>query len=638
MIFSSLILELVANVAVFALATVMFARVLRIKDILPPATFPLVLGGLLGITAVVCMLLPIRLAEGVFFDARSIAVAGLFGGPVTAVVAVLPPLVYRLLLAGEGMIPGVISLSLAAILGLAFHLRCRRVCRDVAVWDVALVGILLPLTLFVAFLFFPTMAMTQTVMAKMAVPILVAYPSGMMLLGLLFLDETKRLKTVKELHSKQALIDAMHRHSPAMLFKLETGGDSPLVGFVSPGAAQYFDIRAGETVRDPSTVLDKFDPASRSRLLQAVREAETTGVLPPASYRVRARDGSMHWLSISANAREEGGRRIWNGIALEVTEQKAAELRVSELAQIVRDVRRPIAQLDPSMMITYFNRAAEELYGYEARDVIGRPMAIFRPPECVDRMADFLERTLQQETYGAIDTLALHRSGRRIAVHLDLTPLKDEDGRLSGWACIVRDRTEELRVAKELEKLATIDPLTGLANRRAFEDSARAEIERARRYEHELSLILLDVDHFKHVNDTHGHAAGDRLLEHLARTVTSLTRQDLDLVARIGGEEIVLLLPETSLAGAEALAERVRESIAASPLVFEGRRVPATASFGVSTWHSSEITIEAALRRADEAMYGSKRSGRDRVTVQSRPPSLIRLAGRATEQAKPSGR
>jgi diguanylate cyclase (GGDEF)-like protein len=177
----------------------------------------------------------------------------------------------------------------------------------------------------------------------------------------------------------------------------------------------------------------------------------------------------------------------------------------------------------------------------------------------------------------------------------------------------VAERTRALEEANaRLNRLATLDPLTGVWNRRRFLELAGAELGRARRYGRHLGIFLLDLDRFKLVNDTYGHAAGDEVL----RTVVKRTREALrasDHIARFGGEEFVVLLPETDEEGTSIVAERVRVSLAQTPVLTDGRAVPITGSIGVANWLPDEASIEQTLRRADSALYAAKQAGRNRV-------------------------
>lgn len=180
---------------------------------------------------------------------------------------------------------------------------------------------------------------------------------------------------------------------------------------------------------------------------------------------------------------------------------------------------------------------------------------------------------------------------------------------------IARELAGALRMATLVEEsrwMATTDALTGLLNRRAFLESTTREVARAKRYNEHLSVVLLDVDHFKHINDKRGHAAGDMVLSAVGKLLNR-TLRTCDIVARWGGEEFVLVLPNTSLAGAEEVAERVRAELA-SAVINDGNgdAVPVTASFGVAAYGGAE-TLEQVIDRADRAMYLAKSGGRNRV-------------------------
>ena len=164
-----------------------------------------------------------------------------------------------------------------------------------------------------------------------------------------------------------------------------------------------------------------------------------------------------------------------------------------------------------------------------------------------------------------------------------------------------------------LRHLAETDSLTGLANRRHFFDLAQAELRRTKRYGGSFSLAMLDIDHFKAINDSLGHAAGDKVIGAVASACRLLTRAELDLVGRIGGEEFAILLPETRLAGATELAERIRKEIADLRISYEGTTISLTASIGIAEFHAEDADITDVLRRADKSLYTAKNAGRNQV-------------------------
>ena len=163
------------------------------------------------------------------------------------------------------------------------------------------------------------------------------------------------------------------------------------------------------------------------------------------------------------------------------------------------------------------------------------------------------------------------------------------------------------------EELAYKDPLTDLDNRRSFTEKAKTMVEYARRYGEPLSVLMIDIDDFKRVNDTYGHDVGDRLLKALADVIRRSIRSS-DTAARFGGEEFVVLLPRTDEEGAKTVADRIRNSFKEVSVDADGERVRTTVSIGVATWRG-EGSVEEVIKKADEALYEAKRTGKDRVVV-----------------------
>lgn len=179
---------------------------------------------------------------------------------------------------------------------------------------------------------------------------------------------------------------------------------------------------------------------------------------------------------------------------------------------------------------------------------------------------------------------------------------------------------EEYSAQMVLKNLSVRDPLTGCYNRRYLhEQLLETEISRAQRYRLSLTVIMSDLDHFKAVNDNYGHYGGDTVLQRFGALLQSMTRDNIDSVVRYGGEEFLLILPETDLAGGELLAERLRQALAATPVEHEGGHISVTASFGVASvdfatsTHAAHVNMIAA---ADNLLYAAKNSGRNRVCAQ----------------------
>ena len=211
--------------------------------------------------------------------------------------------------------------------------------------------------------------------------------------------------------------------------------------------------------------------------------------------------------------------------------------------------------------------------------------------------------------------LTLEVKEKRRTYQIDRSALKDRKGRLQGEIFILTDITVREELSQKLARMARLDELTELPNRRAFMERLQSEADRLHRYGTAFSLGIADIDHFKEVNDTWGHEAGDAALVHVARLWSARLRTS-DFLARYGGEEFIFLLAETQPEEAKLLLERLRQGLEDHPLVWRQQTIPITASFGVATADESASVLEgweAWFRKADLALYRAKEGGRNRV-------------------------
>ncbi|WP_419899534.1 sensor domain-containing diguanylate cyclase [Roseomonas sp. USHLN139] len=195
-------------------------------------------------------------------------------------------------------------------------------------------------------------------------------------------------------------------------------------------------------------------------------------------------------------------------------------------------------------------------------------------------------------------------------LEVDTHPILGNGRRGRIWLFV--DVTAQRRAQEELRRMAGTDPLTGLPNRRHFTAAGRALVERMQAAGQPLGLLMLDIDHFKSINDRHGHPIGDLVLQAVARRCRSLLRGPHDLIARLGGEEFAVLLPQAGPAETAAVAERLRASMAARPVLSPGGDVAVHLSIGAVVRVADE-TLEAVLQRSDRALYSAKQAGRNRV-------------------------
>lgn len=189
-----------------------------------------------------------------------------------------------------------------------------------------------------------------------------------------------------------------------------------------------------------------------------------------------------------------------------------------------------------------------------------------------------------------------------------------------------REREEQIKKESQLKELAERDGLTGLFNHRYFLDAIEREFERARRYRRDLSLVMIDLDGFKSINDTCGHPQGNQVLVQISRLLLQ-TLRFVDVVSRYGGDEFAILLPETNLISAQHIASRILHEIRRSPFLYEERVFPLSASVGIAPYHPSLDSPGTLIKEADQALYEAKRSGRDRIAI---------AGGRASGRRSPS--
>jgi len=293
----------------------------------------------------------------------------------------------------------------------------------------------------------------------------------------------------------------------------------------------------------------------------------------------------------------------------------------------------PTFVIDTSGKVLIWNRACERLTGVPAYEVLGtsehwRSFYAEQRPTLADlvllgRSGELHALYDQHARRGAADGnlcaenwCDMPRVGRRRYLAGDASPIFGADGQLAAVVETLRDMTDEKKAQVALQQLATRDGLTGLANRRCFDDTLQAEWQRALRHQQPLSLLMVDVDNFKQYNDAYGHIGGDECLQRIASAVASEMRAN-DLVARYGGEEFAVVLPNQSLKGAAIVAERIRCRVEQLHLPNLGsQRHVVTVSIGAATALASpENDPSQLIATADGALYRAKHMGRNRISL-----------------------
>jgi len=285
--------------------------------------------------------------------------------------------------------------------------------------------------------------------------------------------------------------------------------------------------------------------------------------------------------------------------------------------------------LDRQGRVESWNESIERVTGYASAAIKGQHYARFYPAGATTE-AQQLDRLREADENGwTLDEgLRLRADGTEFWGSAMISPLPvrgDETVHLAppaddepAYCMIIRDISDRRDASESLRKAAYSDHLTGLSNRRAFFEAADLELARRKKALRPVALIVIDADHFKAINDRHGHPAGDAVLSHLARTMRSVCRQ-VDVLARIGGEEFAIILPSVALDDALAIAERLRAEVERTPATYEQQPIAYSISIGVAVMDDTLDGFDGLIKRADEALYAAKRRGRNQVACWEPP-------------------
>ncbi|HEX6275275.1 MAG TPA: diguanylate cyclase [Polyangiaceae bacterium] len=383
------------------------------------------------------------------------------------------------------------------------------------------------------------------------------------------------------------------------------------IRYASPRAAALFDLTPNVLVG--KSALDFYvDPLERASV---ARELELAGKVENVVIRLKTATGWPFWALLSARRQLfEGEECVLVGLS-DITAQKVAEAAVRRSEQSIRALfaAAPVAmvliRVEDSVAL-FANGRCADLFGLAVDEIPGqRAPDFYVDPADRDRVR---ARAFQEGMIDGEVVRMKRRNGEEFWALLSarMIEFEGEAALLAG----ISDVTEQKVLEERLRDLATKDELTGIYNRRHFIELAEIELSRSRRKTAPTSLAMLDIDHFKLVNDHFGHAVGDRALLEVARAMKETLRVS-DISARIGGEEFVLLLPETTLDGAVAVTERLRESIGKAEIpIGDGRIAKITVSAGVAELFPTE-GLDGLMKRADDALYVAKERGRNRSVV-----------------------
>ena len=365
-----------------------------------------------------------------------------------------------------------------------------------------------------------------------------------------------------------------------------------------------------------------YDPVDRSRFLVILTE---TGSIENMEFQFRKKNGRPLMGLLSARVIDIDGVSHALTIVRDITSRKKMEEKLRENEQKYRFLAENsgdvIWHINKSYRIDYISHADEQIRGYKREEVVGTQIWSIFKPEGVQLVREKIECHREKGEVGnnmLVSRFEIEqqcKDGSWIWTEIVAAPHYDNYRNLIGYHGISRDITERKQLLDQLYQQATIDELTQVPNRRHFMNLAEIELRRAKRYHHPLSLVGIDFDGLKGLNDTFGHLAGDRALSVFSKIVNEIIR-DVDVLGRIGGDEFLLLLPETDADGAALVMERIQDVLASSPVYYGKKSFTISVSAGIACIQDWSDTLEDLYNRADSALYESKEEGGKKTTWQ----------------------
>jgi diguanylate cyclase (GGDEF)-like protein/PAS domain S-box-containing protein len=357
------------------------------------------------------------------------------------------------------------------------------------------------------------------------------------------------------------------------------------------------------------------NPSERQKFVILLTE---TGSVENMEFEFKRKSGRSLMGLVSARTIELNGEKCAITVARDITSRKKMEEKLRENEEKYRfltdnsgDV---IWHINRSFRVDYISNADEAIRGFKREEVIGQPIWNIFKPEGIQLIRQKIEHQQEVEQVGNNNHVTRFeveqrcKDGSWIWTEITAAPHYDKHGELVGYHGISRDISEKKRLLEKLHEQATIDELCQIPNRRHFMNLAEKELRRAKRYHHPLSLVAIDFDNLKKINDTYGHMAGDRALSVFAKIVRTLIR-DVDFVGRLGGDEFLILLPETEAHQAYHVVERIYQILDASPIFFKGEHFKISFSSGIAGLEDWTDSLENLLSRADAALYQAKKNG-----------------------------
>jgi diguanylate cyclase (GGDEF)-like protein/PAS domain S-box-containing protein len=341
-------------------------------------------------------------------------------------------------------------------------------------------------------------------------------------------------------------------------------------------------------------------------------------------HRLKHKDGHWVWIQDRGKVQfDEQGKAVrMIGTHTDITEQKEKELQLLHQAQMIQQTHEAVNTTDLKGYISGWNKGSELLFGYKAEEVIGKHISLLFPKETYEIFVKHMPELMKKEEYRT--TLSLVKKSKdKVLIDISLSLLKDNSGSKMGIVGYLRDITERKKTEEALQYQAHHDALTGLPNRVLFMDRLKQGIEKAKRHQEGVAVFFIDLDKFKHINDSLGHSVGDQVLKIIAKRLQDIIRKE-DTLARLSGDEFTIIMEDLKHPeDASLLGKKILKTLCEA-ILMNDQRLYVSGSVGISFYPQDATDAQSLLKYADTAMYRAKEEGRN--NYQFYAPEMTELA------------
>ena len=350
------------------------------------------------------------------------------------------------------------------------------------------------------------------------------------------------------------------------------------------------------------------DPGTRQRMLEELKKTDDLGKFEARFFR---KDGTICWARYTVHLNRNEG--YLEGVLIDITEEKRAEEELRKLSRAVDQSPVIVLITDVNGVIEYVNPKFTQITGYLPEEVMGKSPRILKSGKMPEEIYKELWNTITSGNEWRGELVNKKKDGEFFWGQVSISPIKDCSSVITHFVAVAEDITEQKSAQEIIQHQAFHDTLTGLPNRAMFNEMLSQAVAQAYRNKHELAVMFMDLDRFKLVNDTLGHAAGDEFLKKVAENIKKTLRKG-DIFARLGGDEFTLILPMIKNKRAAAAVAKKIIDIFKAPTYIDGYEFDVTISVGISIYPYDGLDSQSLMVNADNAMYYAKENGRNRYS------------------------